>query len=73
MYSSQPFQRSHFYPMDSNLNGKSLSKQFCPAIQLSTQPNRNETDYVKSYFTPLPMTYEGMVRNHSTVLQAAIP
>lgn len=36
--------------------------------QPSTQPNRNETDYVKGYFSPLPMTYERVLRNHSIVL-----
>lgn len=54
--------------MDSNLNGKSLSKQFCPAIQPSSQPDRTETDYVKGYFTPPPydLWKSGEEPQHST-------
>lgn len=35
--------------------------------QPSSQPNRTETDHVKGYFTPLPMTYErGEEPQHSS-------
>lgn len=47
---------------------KAYQSNFAPAIQPSTQPHQNETDYVKGYFTPPPsdLWKSGEKPQHST-------